>query len=271
MIRLVAMDLDDTLLASDLTISMSNREMLQKAEKNGLKITLASGRMYRAMLPYAQTLGMRNIPLIAYNGALIKHTDHGRTISHRPLRRLLVDQIVSSLKELRLHVNLYSNDRVYIEKMTVEARAYMEISRVEPEIVGDFSQYTPEDCTKVLAIGDPKQIAGIKAKMAEILGERVHITISKPQYLEFVSAGVNKALALQEVAAYYGFEREEVMAIGDGFNDLEMIKWAGVGVAVDNAPLEVKEAADWVSPSCDRDGVAAALRRYVRLEAGDGD
>lgn len=268
MIRLVAMDLDDTLLSSDLTISIGNREMLQKAEKNGLKITLASGRMYRAMLPYAQILGMRNIPLIAYNGALIKHADHGRTIAHRPLRRLLVEQIISNLKELGLHVNVYSDDRLYIEKMTAEARVYMEISRVEPEIVGDFSRYTPEDCTKVLAIGDPQRMTGIKARMAEVFGERVHVTISKPQYLEFVSAGVNKALALREVAAYYGFEREEVMAIGDGLNDLEMIKWAGVGVAVDNAPLEVKQAADWVSPSSDRDGVAAALRRYVGLEAG---
>lgn len=263
MIRLVALDLDDTLLSPELTISPANKVALEKVAAAGVKITLASGRMYRSVLPYAEALGIREIPLITYNGALLRFAGYGEIIYHQPLDSAVVEGIISIFKEERFHVNLFLDDKLYMEELTSEGKEYIKTSGVTGEVVGDFGRLLPASPTKILGIGDPQRLPAVKARMEKEFGKNVYFTRSKPYFLECISPEVNKGRALQKVAAFYGFSKDEVLAIGDAPNDIDMLRWAGIGVAVGNAALEVKAAADWVAPAHHMDGVAAALSRFI--------
>lgn len=263
--RLLAVDLDDTLLDKNLRVSEGNRRALWLAREAGVVVTLATGRMFRATLPFARELGIE-APLIVYQGALVKHAASGEVVAHRPVPLDLAVDVVGRLAAKGFHVNVYLDDCLYVEKTGPESALYESISRVSAVPVGKlvpFLRARGQDPTKVLAVGKEEELDRLAQEMRALYGESLHITKSKPFFLEFSHPLANKGRALADVAAYYGFAPQEVIAVGDAENDLEMIAWAGLGVAVANARPQVLASADYVTASHEEDGVARVVEKFI--------
>lgn len=267
-IKLVAIDLDDTLLDSNLNISAANRDILAKVRELGVMVTLATGRMFRSARPYAVDLEM-NIPLITYQGALVKNAFSDEVLYYRPVPGGLAQLVTEEAKKMGHHYQTYFDDHLYMEKLTSEGRAYAELAGVVPVIEPDLQKKVEVlEPTKIIVIHDDLTvIRQAEDHMRRMFGDRLYVTRSKPHFLEILNPEATKGLALQAVAASFGFQQTQVMAIGDSYNDIDMLEWAGTGVAVANAPDPVKKAANYVTRSNDDNGVAEALRRSILEEA----
>lgn len=264
--RLLAVDLDDTLLNRRLEISPGNREALRVAREAGVKVTLATGRMYQAALPYARQLDIEE-PLITYMGALVKHAGTGETLFHRPVPLEQALEIVGRVaSKYGYHINVYLDDELFVARPTQEGERYAALSGVSLQVVGDLAEFLRgrgEDPTKVLVIAQENLLDSLAEEMRPVFGHLLHITKSKPHFLEFSHTLANKGDALAAVAKGYGLQREQIIAVGDAYNDLEMIDYAGLGAVVANAREEIRARADFVTLSNEEDGVAAVIRKYI--------
>lgn len=269
-IRLVAIDLDDTLLRDDLTISPHTQDVLKRVREMGIAMTLATGRMFPAAKPYAEMLGF-DIPLITYQGALVKNAFSGEVVYYRPLSEEVARRVIAFGRAKNVQVNYYLDDRLYVERITPEGEHYSSLAGVPFNQVPDLERLLVEGPpTKLLVIAEEAMIDSYLAELREILereGLEAHLTRSKPRYLEVSHPEATKGFALRELAARLKVKREEVMAFGDSFNDLEMLEFAGIGVAVANARPEVRRCARYVTSSNNDDGVAEALERFILDES----
>lgn len=263
-IKLVAIDLDDTLLDSGLRISSRCAVAIERARQQGILVTLATGRMYRSARPFALQLNM-DLPLITYQGALVKNALSEEILYFKPVPGDLAVEVITYFKEQGIHVHSYFDDELCMEHLTPEGVAYAQLANVKPVLVPSLvdtaAWHAP---TKILAISnDEPLLLSLEAFLKKQYGRDLHITRSKGHYLEVMHKLANKAEALRLVAAFYGVPREQVLAIGDSYNDLDMITWAGTGIAVGNAHPGIKAAAQYITASNEEDGVAEALQRYV--------
>ncbi|WP_170270400.1 Cof-type HAD-IIB family hydrolase [Heliorestis acidaminivorans] len=262
-LSLVAIDVDDTLLTDELKILRQVKEAIQKAQQKGVTVTLATGRMYRSTLPYANELGLA-LPLIVYQGALIKDSKTGEVLWHRSVDKAVAREVLSFLRDQKLHVNLYVNDQLYMEKLDEEGLGYIKLAKVPATLIQDHASLLEEhNPTKILAIGDPEVLKKLEKEGRERWGDRLFVTRSKPFYLEFMDRRAGKGEALHFLAERLNISREAVMAIGDSYNDLDMLDYAGISVAMGNGAQEVRERASWIAPTNQEGGVAVALERFV--------
>jgi Cof subfamily protein (haloacid dehalogenase superfamily) len=263
-IRLVAIDLDDTMLRDDWTISPRVAKAIKKAQSQGVKMTIATGRMPISARPYAKQLGL-DVPMITYHGAMIEQVLSGQILFRRVVNSALAAEIIEDVTRRGVHAQLYLKDRVIAPKINDWARLYERIASVRCE-QGDLTtllSQEPEGVEKILLMAEEAALNQLAPVLRQYYGEKVHITKSKPFFLEIMNGSVNKGVALAFLAAHLGIAQEDVMAIGDSYNDLEMIKYAGFGVAMGNAPAEIIEQADVVTVTNEEDGVAEAIERYV--------
>jgi len=263
-VKLIAVDVDDTLLTSELEIPGASRQAFVQAQAAGIDVVLATGRMYRSVLPYARSLGITG-PLITYNGALIKDTD-GVLRSHSPVHLDLALEVAGFAVENSLVLNAYLDDELYVAEMNEQVEYYEEISGVSAQPVGDLATYLQERHaapTKLLIVGDAEELKRCYPFVERRFGTRLQVAGSKPRFIEFTQKGVSKGRALAKLAAGMGLTAAEIMAIGDGENDMDMIEYAGIGVAVANAPAAVRAVADYVVASGEEAGVAEAIQRFA--------
>lgn len=259
--KLIAMDLDDTLLNSHLDISIGNREAIQKAKAAGVKVTLATGRMYRSALPFAKRLQI-DIPLITYQGALVKDPSNGDILVNRPVPYDEAMEVIERGYQLGYHLNVYLDDNLYVDKVNQEALQYARNSQVPLNPVGDLRKFLKEEPTKIVFIGDEELMDNLYKELT-IKFPQLYVTKSKRYYLEIMHPLATKGHAVKDLAAVLGIKREEVITIGDSFNDVDMLKFAGVGVAMGNAWDDVKKAADYVTDTHNHDGVAKAIKKFI--------
>ncbi|MCR4400570.1 MAG: Cof-type HAD-IIB family hydrolase [Syntrophomonadaceae bacterium] len=266
-IKLVAIDLDDTLLDSRLRIPPAAAEAIARARRRGVHITLATGRMFASALPYALQLGV-DLPLISYQGALVRHVLSGEELVSRKVDPGAGRQALARLREWGLHVQAYWDDRLCMEALTPEGEDYARLAGVTPLLVERLEDVVEGGTFKLLAVSyQVERLAALEARLQREFASRLYVTRSKPHFLELMHPEATKGRALAAVAAHLGVERAQVMAIGDSYNDIDMLRWAGVGVAVANAPEAVRRAADLVTLSNDDGGVAHAI---VSLVLGEG-
>lgn len=262
-IKLVACDLDDTLLRPDLTIAAGCRQALSQAVQEGVVVTLATGRMFRAARPYAEELGISGVPLVVYQGAWVR-TLEGENLYYQPLEMDDALLVLQTLRTCGTHYHTYYQDEIFTEKQTSEGMAYSRLSQAPINLVPDLEEIVRYGPLKFLIINNDYQAFDrIENELRMKLGDRVSIVRSKPQFLEISHQKATKGSALQAVANHYGITREEVMAIGDSYNDLDMIEWAGVGVAMANAPRDIRDRANFITLTNEEGGVAEAIYRYV--------
>ncbi|MCR4441636.1 MAG: Cof-type HAD-IIB family hydrolase [Peptococcaceae bacterium] len=260
-IKLIAIDLDDTLLKNDLTISPRAKKAITRAVESGVAVTLATGRMFASALPFARDLNL-DLPLITYQGALVKYAD-GRVVYHQPLPLGLAREVSRFLKPYGYHVNVYINDELYMEKDSPEGQRYAGIARVPVHLVEDLRAALTQDPTKMLVIVEEPEIDYLIADLKKEFAGTINITKSKSNFLEIGHKEATKGRALESLARSLGLAPSRVMAIGDSWNDIDMLEFAGLGVAVENAAPEVKRAARYITRSNDDDGVAEAIENLV--------
>ena len=263
--KLLALDLDDTLLDAGLRIPERSCRALEQAREAGVRVTLATGRMFRSARPYAARLGLEDY-LITYQGALVRHSVTGETLFHRPVPLDVALDVIALAKGYGYHINIYLDDFLYVAERTSESELYAAHSSVPLETVGDLDRFLRErnqDPTKVLVVAREEQLDQLAEEARPIYGDRLHITKSKPHFLEFSHPDGHKGHALESIAGHYGVRREEVIAVGDSYNDVEMLAYAGLGVAVGNTRPEILRKADYVCPSNEDCGVADVVEKFI--------
>lgn len=262
-VKLFVTDLDGTLLPSGQQVSAANIEAAQAAVKAGVTVTIATGRMYKAALPVAKALGV-DVPIITYNGALIK-TVGGEVLYSSFLDPELVCRVVDFCRDRGWYLQTYSKDELYYAEYDENAKAYEASQKIQGHAVGwdGLKQHTDEVC-KVLSVSSCA--AETDARIAELraaFGDVIAPVRSNANYAEIINAGVSKAAGIRNLASRLAIAIEDTMAIGDADNDLPMLKAAGKAIAMGNAVPAVKAVCDYETTDCEADGFAAAIYRYV--------
>jgi Cof subfamily protein (haloacid dehalogenase superfamily) len=266
--RLLAMDLDGTLVGPDLIISARNRAAIREARDRGVFVTLATGRMLRSTLPFARRLSLET-PVICYQGAMVAEPVTGEVLLHRTVPLALAREVVELAEERAWHIHYYVDDVMYVDEMRPQVAEYTSIvTDAMPRAVGNLCAFLDRlpngsEPTKLLIIGDQAATTATLSELRERFSTRLYITRSLPTFAEVANRECSKGAALAWLAGRLGVAQADTVAIGDGLNDLEMVLWAGTGAAVGNAVPELKAAADYQASTVDRDAVAEVIERFL--------
>lgn len=260
--KLLALDLDDTLLNEEFCISEENRSALKRTSKSGILVTLATGRMFRSAVPFARELGI-DLPLITYHGALIRTAGEEKTLYHQPVSLEIAREVSAIAREGGYHLNAYINDELFVAEENELSRYYQGIAQVKVKAVGDLESFLDTPPTKLTVINCDGKLEQLKNELAARFPQQLSIAVSRPYFLEITDKLATKGQALKFLADLHNIPREQVAAVGDSYNDLDMLIYAGTGVAVANARDEVKAVADVITSSNTEHGVAAFIKRYL--------
>lgn len=264
--KLLVLDLDGTLTDSKKNISSHTREVLTQAQEMGVKVVLASGRPTYGVVPLANILQLDKYGgyVLSYNGGEITNWKTGELM----YRKLLDDDVLPYLykcaKDNGFAIVTYDHKYVLTESPDdeyVQKEALLNIMEIKK--VDNFLDAVPKPLAKCLIVGESDRLAELEKEMYAHLHEKMGVFRSEPYFLELVPKGIDKAQSLAVLLKEIGMSEEEMIAIGDGFNDLSMIRYAGLGIAMANAQSVLRENADFVTLSNDEDGVAYAVEKFV--------
>lgn len=258
-----ACDLDRTLIAEDLVLRDRTRTAIAAAQAAGIRVLIVTGRMFRSVRPYADEAGIRD-PVVCYQGAVVADLASGRFLRHEPIPLDTARELIAALQALGHELNAYVDDELYVSRVTDEAREYATFQHLPIHEVGDLLAWLDKPPTKLVTVGSAEEMTALKAALHERFGSVLHISKSLPIFLEFSRCGVTKGSGLAWLAKRLGFDRRRTVAFGDGENDVEMLEWAGLGVAVANADDAALAAADYVCPPAEEEGVAQVIEAYLR-------
>lgn len=263
--QLIALDLDGTVIDHNLSIHPEVRETIAAVQARGVHVTLATGRVFAAAMPFAYELDIR-VPIICHQGAMVRHPLTGDVLYHAAMPAELSAAAVRELLDADLFVIAYIGDVHYIAARRPELELYLAFHPEGTEIVitPDLDRLVAHmPPTKLLFVAEPPVVERELARLSARFGNALAIVRSYAIFGELAAPHVSKGTALAALAQSLGIAREAVMAIGDQENDISMITWAGLGLAMGNAAPAVRAQADAILPSVSEAGVADALRRYV--------
>jgi Cof subfamily protein (haloacid dehalogenase superfamily) len=263
---MLVLDLDDTLLRSDLSISFRTRNVIKKAVAQGLVVVLASGRIPAALDQFSKILGMHKRPgyLICSNGTIIQESNTGKIIWEIQLDTETALAVYDLATAEGFPVQIYEDDIMYVSKTNEYTRYDQKLTGLKQVVAGDFHAIVKKGCNKLLIPGDPMLLQPLEILIRTYLGGDITLFTSKPYFLEILPRETDKGTALAKVADILGIEQRAVMAIGDSMNDEAMIRWAGVGVAMANGDERIKKIADLVTDRTnDEDGVADFIEQRI--------
>lgn len=268
MYRMIAIDLDGTLLTDQLTISPGTRTAIQKAIETGTIVTIATGRMFSSAKLIAQQLGIK-APLITYQGAMIKATGED-SLYERAVSPAISQKLIEIACNQNLHLQVYQDDILYGAAETDKLIAYAKAVEVPYTVEPDLTRLAQKGFTKLLFIDEPDVLALLQKELQLLFGASAYIEKSKKNYLEVTHPEANKGSALLFLANQLGIDRSEIIGIGDNHNDAELLKAAGFGIAMGNAVQEVKDIADYVSFTNNDEGVLHAIDKFILKPANAG-
>ncbi|SDF15041.1 hypothetical protein SAMN04488542_106102 [Fontibacillus panacisegetis] len=266
--KMIVLDLDDTLLRDDRTISPRTKQALMDAQEAGVKVVLASGRPTFAMRHIAQELELEKYGsfILSFNGASIINCATNEQLFSSTLSPATVHELYNMSKKEQVWIHTYVGDDI----VTPANNKYTDI---EADITGmpiietdQFIEAIQEPVVKVLMVEAPEKLVLLEQKLQQQLQGKLNVMRSKPYFLEFTEVGVDKGTSLHHLSQQLGIEQHEVIAIGDSYNDLAMIEFAGLGVAMGNAPDDIKQIANYVTDSNMEDGVAKVVEEFILRE-----
>ncbi|MEM9768555.1 MAG: Cof-type HAD-IIB family hydrolase [Cyanobacteria bacterium P01_D01_bin.71] len=271
-IRLLVLDIDGTIAGQANEVTDGVKAAIAAAQAQGVQVAIATGRMYRSAVRFHEAV-RSPLPLLSYQGALIKDPVSGRVHRHTPLARHHTLALLAELAALeaaqQLSIHLYIDDRLHVREILADTREYATRSGIKPIAVGDLAAYLQQgavDTTKLLALSpDAQVISDLLARFKQLYSpEEIYLTQSVATFFEATHPLSNKGAAVKYLAEeLLGLTSDQVMTVGDNFNDYEMLQYAGVGVAMGDAPEGVKSIADWVAPSVEDDGVVTAIEQFI--------
>ena len=260
------MDLDGTLLTSDKRISPASEAICRRARAAGVHVVLASARPPRSVMPFYTQLEL-DTPMINYNGALVYDPPSQRVVAHRPIPAGVAAELV---RDARLRhpdvivgaeiLDRWFTDRLDDQYMTATAKM---AQHARPDVLAPLAEWLHQPVTKLLLQGEQAMLTSLRKYFAQAYEHQVTMVQTEGDLLQIMHATTSKAQALREVAAELGVRREETLAVGDNANDVGMLQWAGVSVAVANASPEALAVANVITAHHDEDGAAMALQRLL--------
>lgn len=263
--RAIALDLDGTLTNHDKVVTPRTRQALLLAESKGAIIILASGRPTYGIVPVAECLDLekRGGYILSYNGGNIVNAKTGEKLFSQFLPDAVIPILYKYAKEKNHALLGYAGNEIITEMPDDQyVKEESRINKMNIRKVDNLLDALEPHPTKLLMTGDPTDMIKAEEELVEILGEKMDIFRSAPFFLELVPKGIDKAQSLLRLLAKINLTPADLMAFGDGYNDLSMLKLAGVGVAMANAAPEVRADADYVTLSNEEDGVAEALLHF---------
>jgi len=260
--QLAAIDLDGTLLDSQYQLREENCQTVQKLAEIGVIVVLASGRMHATILPFSRRMNL-NDPIISYNGAMAKHVKTDEVLHHIPIPCHLAEDIIEHCAKRNMHLNFYLDDVLYIRERNEWSQLYDGRTGATSNPVGDLHQFDGHEPTKLQIVDAPQNIDSFLTEFKNIFKEKLYITKTQPEYLEFMNPEVSKGRALIAIAERLGVSMAKVVAFGDGYNDISLMEVAGFRVAMENSVDEIKGCADYITGTNDEDGVAAAIKSLL--------
>ena len=268
-IQLLVLDIDGTIAGRSNEINEPVKQAIRSAQAKGIQVAIATGRMYCSALRFHQAVGS-TLPLLAYQGAWIQDPATEKIYQHVPVSRSTAEQLLDyfetdALRSL-LSVHFYLNDQLYVREITPETKIYAQRADIQPQAVGDLRKTLSDEPTKILALSDDTAIIDqlLGSLRQQYTPAELYLTKSVATFFEATHPAVNKGEAVRYLAEeLLGLKSHNVMAIGDNFNDVEMLQYAGLGIAMENAPVEVQALAQWVAPTVEQDGAAAAIEAFV--------
>ena len=262
--RLLAFDLDDTLLMPDHQLSPRAIDALTQWHQRGVIVALASGRMLANMLPVAAHLPFAPA-IVSYNGALVYlHADDEDAFYHRPVPTALSQRVIEWADERDLHLHFYENDHLYTNRIDDwKARVYREHTGANLIYEPNFARFYGHEATKLLIADEAERIEALMLEAQNDFGDELTITRSRPIYLEFLHPEVDKGASVRALCEHLGIEMQDIAAFGDSYNDIEMLQSAGTAVVVENGFPAAKALADRICPPNSEDGVAQVLEEWL--------
>jgi len=260
--RLAAIDIDDTLVGPDKLVSQANRRAVARLRAIGMRVILASGRTHDNMLPFHRLLGLDDY-VVSANGALVKHADTEEVLYERSIPHDVAQAVIAEGLRRDMTVFCFGHDGVYVQRVDNWTYGYQLEANAIGLQVADLAAAVPEaNLLKITWATDPERVDSLFKEATNHYADRLQTCITSPQYLEFTAPGADKAHGVAAVAARYGLKSTDVMAFGDGNNDVGMLGWAGLGVAMRDGRPAAHAAADRVSPPGDPE---TALARSISI------
>lgn len=262
MIKMIATDIDGTLVKCNFTDGV--KDCVRRLTEAGIKVVLVTGRMHCSTRYVAKELGLRT-PIVSYQGGLIKSYD-GTTLYQRNLPNMYALPIIEWARQNNIHLNLYMNDKLYVEKDNDTIKQYVDGKHIEYTVCS-FDDLELADINKILAIdyNDENKVScwieELEAKFPAL-----YIVKSTPYFCEISNKDAKKSAGVDYLRKLWKFDKSEVMAIGDQNNDIELLKSGGIAVAMGNATEELKAVADYVTDTVDNDGFVKAVEKFVNFE-----
>lgn len=267
--EIIVLDLDGTLTNRDKVITPRTREALMEAQKRGKKVVLASGRPTPGVMPLAEELELSKYGgfILSFNGGRIVNCRTGEAVFSRQLPKEANKRIIGLAMEHRVDILTYEGDHLVVNNAECPyAKLESRINHMELSEHEDMESYVDFQVPKFLMMDDGDYLALVEPKVKAALGKNFSVYRSEPFFLEVLPRGIDKALSLERLLETLGLSREEMIACGDGYNDLSMIQFAGLGVAMENAVFPVRKTADYITASNNDDGVGRVVEKFMLFD-----
>lgn len=260
MIKLVATDIDGTILIPEGNFTESVKKCIKELSKKGIKVVLVTGRMNAAAELIAKDLELET-PVISYQGGLVKF--NGETLYKRCLTEEQAQKVIDWAKSENIHLNLYNDDILYSETICPEIERYCNNLHTKYTIK-KFCDIKKDNVNKLLAIdyNNPEKINRLEKELPKVFPD-LYIIKSTPYFLEFSNKEGSKYCAVKFLQKYWGIKEAETLTIGDQNNDIALLKAGGIKVAMGNATEELKAVADYVTDSVFNDGFVKAMEKFI--------
>jgi Cof subfamily protein (haloacid dehalogenase superfamily) len=263
--KMIVLDIDDTLLTDEKVISERTKDALLKAQEKGVKVVLASGRPTYGMHNLAEELLLHEYGsyVLSFNGGIITDYRTKENVYECTLTKEQAHELYELSKKHNVFVHTYVGDEIITEKGNPFTDIEGELTGMDIKEVPSFVEHIQNNVVKLLMLEEPENLKIVEQRLQKDLEGKMSVMRSKPFFLELTNFEVDKGKSLNHLIQILGIRQDEVIAIGDGYNDLPMIKFAGLGVAMGNAPDEIKQQADYITDTNNNDGVAKVVEKFV--------
>lgn len=260
--KMLVLDMDDTLLTDDHTISDENKEMLALAREKGVHVILASGRPTPAMVSYAKELNLDDSYMISYNGAVITDLKTDKVIFEQTLTKEQIHDLYDYSLKSKTDIITYLDGKVVSESSSKYIDIELDITGLEYNRVLNFKDTVQSSAVKCILLEEPSYLKEVEKDLKAAM-PHLSVSMSKPFFLEVAQNGIDKAASIKILAEKLNIHQSEIIAVGNAGNDLTMIEYAGLGVWVANVTPELKDRANVIVASNNDHGVAEVVKRFI--------
>jgi len=260
--KLMAVDIDGTLVDSRDNLTEETKKAIRLGVQSGLIFAICSGRPIQGVEYLNEDIGL-DLPFITYNGAMVVTGKSKKILYEQKLSPEDTKSIIKLGENYDITILAWKDNAIYANRLDERSRIYGNTYKMEPIIIKDVDEFSKSGATKILWYDEADRIERLEGEVGKYLSGGVNYHTSRPIFLEFVDKNASKAIAMEKLGEHFGIKQSEMIAVGDGSNDLSMIEYAGLGVAMANAKEIVKEKADYITLSNDEDGVAHVIYKFV--------